>query len=70
MQLDDAAFEGLEGTLKNLNMKQCAFEEIPKAIRPLSLLAFLDLAQNKIRSLHRGKLLNILVICMFFMKNK
>ena len=52
MTLSSNAFRGLERTLKNLNMKGTRQREVPaEAIRHLSALAFLDLAQNGIRTL-------------------
>lgn len=55
MTLSDNSFRGLERTLKNLNLKGTRQREVPAdAIRHLSGLAFLDLAQNGIRSLGGG----------------
>ncbi|KAI2799547.1 hypothetical protein BLOT_011453 [Blomia tropicalis] len=48
LQLDRNAFLGLERTLKNLNLKAIGARFVPDAIRNLTELAFLDLAQNKI----------------------
>ncbi|KAK2723910.1 hypothetical protein QYM36_002311, partial [Artemia franciscana] len=45
------AFRGLDDSLKNLNLKGTRQREIPEAVRALSSLAFLDLAQNNIRKL-------------------
>ncbi|XP_057372454.1 uncharacterized protein LOC130693341 isoform X1 [Daphnia carinata] len=55
MTLSAHSFRGLERTLKNLNLKGTRQREVPaEAVRPLSALAFLDLAQNGIRSLGGG----------------
>lgn len=51
LNISDLAFRGLEGTLKNLNLQACELKTIPKAIQRLKVLAFLDLAQNKIEYL-------------------
>ena len=45
LQLDHDAFVGLERSLKNLNLKAIGAKYIPEAIRNLTELAFLDLAQ-------------------------
>lgn len=45
------AFGGLEGSLKNLNLKGTRQKRVPEAVRGLRTLAFLDLAQNGIREL-------------------
>ncbi|XP_076316735.1 uncharacterized protein LOC143229009 isoform X1 [Tachypleus tridentatus] len=45
------AFRGLEGTLKNLNLRDNGLELLPPAIKNLEALAFLDLGQNKISRL-------------------
>ncbi|KAK6623725.1 hypothetical protein RUM43_009578 [Polyplax serrata] len=45
------AFRGLEGSLKNLNLKGTKQKRIPEAVRGLKSLAFLDLAQNALREL-------------------
>jgi Leucine-rich repeat (LRR) protein len=45
------AFGGLEGSLKNLNLKGTRQKRVPEAVRGLKTLAFLDLAQNGIREL-------------------
>lgn len=49
--LTDGALRGLEGSLKNLNLKGTKQKEIPISIRGLKTLAFLDLSQNSIREL-------------------
>lgn len=55
MTLSANSFRGLERTLKNLNLKGTRQREVPaEAIRHLSALAFLDLAQNGIRTLSGG----------------
>lgn len=45
------AFRGLETCLKNLNLKGTRQKRIPQAVRGLTTLAFLDLAQNGIGEL-------------------
>ncbi|XP_050725892.1 leucine-rich repeat and fibronectin type III domain-containing protein 1-like protein [Eriocheir sinensis] len=57
--LADGAFAGLESTLKNLNLKDTQQKAIPRAIVNLPVLAFLDIAQNEIRSLEKGVLRNL-----------
>ncbi|CAG2158575.1 unnamed protein product [Oppiella nova] len=57
--LSDHAFHGLESTLKNLNLKATNLQSIPTAIGNLSSLAFLDLAQNKIKDIAPDLLLNL-----------
>ena len=47
-------FRGLETSLKNLNLKGCQMKSIPEPVRMLQGLAFLDVAQNKIRDLESG----------------
>lgn len=42
---------GLEGSLKNLNLKGTKQKTVPECIRGLRSLAFLDLSQNSIREL-------------------
>lgn len=60
MTISAHAFRGLERTLKNLNLKGTRQREVPaEAIRHLSALAFLDLAQNGIRSLSGGLFRNL-----------
>jgi len=54
--LADGAFNGLEQSLKNLNLKGCQLKSVPKALSNLAGLAFLDLAQNSIRDLGSGEL--------------
>jgi len=55
MTLSSHSFRGLERTLKNLNLKGTRQREVPaEAVRSLGALAFLDLAQNGIRSLSGG----------------
>lgn len=51
LNISNFAFRGLEGTLKNLNLQAAGLTTIPKAIQRLKVLAFLDLAQNKIENL-------------------
>ena len=57
--LADGAFNGLEQSLKNLNLKGCQLKEVPRALANLAGLAFLDLAQNSIRNLGSGELSNL-----------
>jgi hypothetical protein len=45
------SFRGLEGSLKNLNLKGTKQKRVPDAVRGLKKLAFLDLSQNGIREL-------------------
>ncbi|XP_073988540.1 leucine-rich repeat and fibronectin type-III domain-containing protein hattifattener isoform X2 [Rhodnius prolixus] len=45
------AFNGLESSLKNLNLKATRQKRVPEAVRGLRTLAFLDLAQNGLREL-------------------
>lgn len=45
------AFNGLESSLKNLNLKGTRQRKVPEAVRGLKTLAFLDLAQNGLRDL-------------------
>ncbi|CAH0557758.1 unnamed protein product [Brassicogethes aeneus] len=49
--LEDGALRGLEGSLKNLNLKGTRQKEIPEAVRNMKTLAFLDLSQNSLREL-------------------
>ena len=51
LQLDRDSLAGLERSLKNLNLKAISVKHIPDAIRNLTELAFLDLAQNKIEEI-------------------
>ncbi len=50
----DHCFRGLETSLKNLNLKGCQLKAVPSPVRTLQGLAFLDVAQNKIRDLESG----------------
>lgn len=59
LNISDFAFRGLEGTLKNLNLQASDLNRIPKAIQRLKVLAFLDLAQNKIEYLEPEFLLEM-----------
>ena len=59
IEIADHAFAGLETTLKNLNLKGTNLKSIPKAIANLSSLAFLDLAQNKIKEIEPDLLINL-----------
>ena len=56
LTLAEGAFNGLEQSLKNLNLKGCFLKDVPKALGSLAGLAFLDLAQNSIRDLGSGAL--------------
>lgn len=49
--LHNQAFQGLENSLKNLNLKGTKQKRVPEAVRGLTTLAFLDLSQNGIREL-------------------
>ncbi|KAJ8979500.1 hypothetical protein NQ317_007683 [Molorchus minor] len=49
--LEDEALRGLEGCLKNLNLKGTRQKRVPKAIQGMKTLAFLDLSQNSLREL-------------------
>ncbi|XP_069677664.1 uncharacterized protein haf isoform X2 [Periplaneta americana] len=51
LTLSAEAFRGLEGSLKNLNLKGTRQKRVPEAVRGLRTLAFLDLAQNGLREL-------------------
>lgn len=57
--ISDKAFRGLESSLKNLNLKGTNLKSIPKAIMNLTSLAFLDLAQNKIKAIAPDLLINL-----------
>ncbi|XP_044750753.1 leucine-rich repeat and fibronectin type III domain-containing protein 1-like protein isoform X2 [Coccinella septempunctata] len=46
--LEENALSGLEGCLKNLNLKGTKQKEVPKAIQGMRTLAFLDLSQNSL----------------------
>lgn len=55
LSLSQHSFRGLERSLKNLNLKGTRLRQVPaQAIGQLGTLAFLDLAQNAIRSLGTG----------------
>jgi len=54
--ISDNALRGLENSLKNLNLKGCQLKEIPGAVKDLKSLAFLDLAQNNLRTIEPGVL--------------
>ena len=56
LTLAEGAFNGLEQSLKNVNLKGCHLKEVPRALSQLAGLAFLDLAQNTIRDLGSGEL--------------
>ena len=56
LTVNPSAFRGLEGSLKNLNLAGVGLGDIPRAMRNLSALAFLDVAQNDIRHLERKDL--------------
>ncbi|KAI4464156.1 hypothetical protein MML48_3g00013902 [Holotrichia oblita] len=45
------ALNGLDGSLKNLNLRGTRQRDVPLAIRGLKTLAFLDLSQNSIKEL-------------------
>lgn len=45
------ALRGLEGSLKNLNLKGTRQKEVPFTVRGMKTLAFLDLSQNSIKDL-------------------
>lgn len=49
--LEDGALQGLEGSLKNLNLKGTKQQEVPRAIQGMKTLAFLDLSQNGLKEL-------------------
>lgn len=49
--LHPGALTGLDGSLKNLNLRGTRQKEVPFAIRGLKTLAFLDLSQNSIKEL-------------------
>lgn len=49
--LEIGALSGLEGCLKNLNLKGSKQQDIPMAIQRMKTLAFLDLSQNSLREL-------------------
>ena len=56
LTLAEGAFNGLEQSLKNVNLKGCHLKQVPRALSKLAGLAFLDLAQNTIRDLGSGEL--------------
>jgi len=56
LTVSDNALRGLETSLKNLNLKGCQLKNIPRAVRDLEGLAFLDLAQNNLRTIEPGSL--------------
>lgn len=56
LTVSDNALRGLETSLKNLNLKGCQLKSIPLAVRDLQGLAFLDLAQNNLRTIEPGSL--------------
>ncbi|RZC05010.1 uncharacterized protein BDFB_002552 [Asbolus verrucosus] len=49
--LSSEALRGLEGSLKNLNLKGTRQKDIPEAVKGMKTLAFLDLSQNTLREL-------------------
>lgn len=49
--IHDGALKGLEGSLKNLNLKGTRQKDVPKAVQGMRTLAFLDLSQNLLREL-------------------
>lgn len=49
--LSKNALKGLEGSLKNLNLRGTKQKDIPEAVKNLRTLAFLDLSQNSLREL-------------------
>lgn len=49
--LESEALRGLEGSLKNLNLKGTRQKEVPMAVRGMRTLAFLDMSQNSIKDL-------------------
>lgn len=49
--LETGALNGLENSLKNLNLKGTRQKIIPEAVRGMKTLAFLDLSQNSLREL-------------------
>lgn len=57
--ISPGSFKSLEKTLKNLNLKGCGLKTLPDAIRNLTSLAFLDLAQNKIQNVSSGFFTNM-----------
>lgn len=59
LQLDKDALVGLERSLKNLNLKAIGATQVPEAIRNLTELAFLDLAQNRIEEVQPRMFANL-----------
>ncbi|CAG9853852.1 unnamed protein product [Phyllotreta striolata] len=49
--IEEEAFRGLEGSLKNLNLKGTRQTDVPLAIQGMRTLAFLDLSQNLLKEL-------------------
>lgn len=49
--LEDGSLQGLEKSLKNLNLKGTRQTKVPHAIQGMKTLAFLDLSQNSLREL-------------------
>ncbi|CAG9771708.1 unnamed protein product [Ceutorhynchus assimilis] len=49
--LEDGALQGLDKSLKNLNLKGTRQTSVPKTIKGMKALAFLDLSQNSLREL-------------------
>lgn len=49
--LEEGALKGLEGCLKNLNLKGTKQKDVPMAVQGMKTLAFLDLSQNSLREL-------------------
>jgi Leucine-rich repeat (LRR) protein len=54
LTLSEHALRGLETSLKNLNLKGCQLKAVPEAVQKMTGLAFLDLAQNNIRTVPPG----------------
>ena len=54
LTLSGHSLRGQETSLKNLNLKGCQLKAVPEAILRLKGLAFLDLAQNNIRTVDPG----------------
>jgi Leucine-rich repeat (LRR) protein len=51
LTLAPGSLRGLESSLRNLNLKGTGLGQLPAALTNMTALAFLDLAQNDIRSL-------------------
>nr|CAI5867538.1 unnamed protein product [Callosobruchus analis] len=49
--LEDGALRGLEGSLKNLNLKGTRQKDVPRAVQGMRTLSFLDMSQNSLREL-------------------